>query len=320
MSVSKVHLIAQKLDQYFSKEFYVLRKSSPSSHYCFKCENLIYAKKPYVKVLKHENVIDKDGIVENIYTKKIYCLKCNTSKHNCIQNYYKDYIFTLDFASNDFDAKSAYPTEFIHDLSKTKSVVLVEDFDVSKSSDESKSSELFPNFSLVATQENKKVFANDICKSKCPELALINDKYVGCGSILIAFVQPDKVLFVNDGTMFTNVQGWKELNESYEDCANREFKEETGLNIEFIPIKWKEIKKTTILYDLTWDNYVCLYYTIIDEQTAMQAVNFKSKEIKEVSLFDISYLKQINISKNYGMISPEHVNYVLEMHSYQAEV
>lgn len=158
--------------------------------------------------------------------------------------------------------------------------------------------ETIPNFVYITKRNNIAVYANESVIKKCPKL--INETV--SGSTVVLQVKYDDTLynvFVKDRTkkFITNPAGTLEHNESYEKCASRECKEETGLDVE---ISEKDLIGTFgyiyTLFEMKWPGeakiYKCVKTISKDEFESLKG--FECDEIEKV------YLVQSHLLENVG--------------------
>jgi 8-oxo-dGTP pyrophosphatase MutT (NUDIX family) len=121
-----------------------------------------------------------------------------------------------------------------------------------------------------------------------------------------------------DKLEFTCPAGWKnDKLESFEDCAVREFREETGIGVgDFSRLKkFCEWMHPVTLYETEWPNLAHVYYTFIDHETASAAESFEDPtgEIISVRYFSKDYMQSSYMKCSMGAIKPKHAEFVVQI-------
>lgn len=170
--------------------------------------------------------------------------------------------------------------------------------------------EIILNFKHITYRKGIHVYANDAVIKKCPKL--INEHVSGSAVVLqVKYEDSLYNVFVKDRTKkyITNPAGTLEYNESYEKCAIRECKEETGLNVDINESDMiGSFGYVYTLFEMKWPGEAKIY-KCIKEVTKEEFNTLKSFECDEIEKIHLvpSHSLQKELSIEGVPISAHHL-------------
>lgn len=166
------------------------------------------------------------------------------------------------------------------------------------------------------------IYANECVLNKCPEIV---DNKVS-GSTVVTTVSTSEsptnvyLVLVKDRTKdkLTNPCGTKNSRESYEECAERELREETNLRLFSKLIEIGSMTYIANVHDFKWDGDSMIYYThvFLTEKRLLELKSYSCDEIEKVCVYPITigeWIKKENVESftsfkvsNHHLVSANH--------------
>jgi len=196
-------------------------------------------------------------------------------------NRYGDILLTAsrkleDYFEDGYDPSKGY---IIHNLNDTNT---------------NDTEDVFSDFKFIACHDGYSIYANEKVRKECP--APINGSI--CGSIMTLFVQVEKEIYlilVKDRTKkyITNPCGTRDsLTESFLECAIRETKEETSVEV-LSATECGSYRYKHWAYEIQWPGKGEIFYTCVEmsKEDFEKALTFECDEIGKVYAIPITEME-----------------------------